>query len=392
MPDASSISISRLLRHPAASAESLESIALLLGAAFFAVGFTVSLIAFWGRSLTIAGPGSLGEYVGIGSAITAVLSFLLGRVLVERRPVPAVVRGTTGWPDPEGARLTWFDVVALALAHAVIVLLGWVGVADLLERSFIDAVVFAFPAAVFAGVAFALTAYVVFLSSANLTPLHLSLLLAAFLVVGALASMLSASDPHWWMSNLSALGMTDDLSALTFNFTLIIAGVLLTIIARYAAASIPARTDAEVRGRRIFLVGLMLVGILLTLVGVFPIDRFLIVHNIVSMGMTVVFGAIVIGLHWLIPAMPRVFILLGYVYLGVMAFLTTLFFVGSYTLTAVELVSAVLIFSWIIVFLRIVSAMRRPGSADTTGGPEAAPSDTVPLRRQAVGGQARRSA
>ena len=223
----------------------------------------------------------------------------------------------------------------------------------------------------------------------------------AFLVVGTLASMLSASDPHWWRRNLSALGMTGDVSALTFNVTLIIAGALVTIIARYAAASIPVTTRAEVRGRRMLLVGMLLVGALLALVGVFPVDRFFILHNTLSTGMAVVFGAIVVALHWLIPAMPRVFILLGYVYLGVIAFLAVLFLVGYYNLTAVELVSAVLIFSWIILFLRNVSAMRRPESADTTrgpeaadttSGPEAAPSDTVPLRRQAVGGQARRSA
>src|SRR4030095_6815612 len=77
-------SISRVLRHPAASAESLESIALLLGAAVFAIGGVVSFVAFWGRDLPISGPGSLGEYVGIGGAATALISFVLGRVLIAR--------------------------------------------------------------------------------------------------------------------------------------------------------------------------------------------------------------------------------------------------------------------------------------------------------------------
>src|SRR4029078_717477 len=103
------------------------------------------------------------------------------------------------------------------LAHAVIVLLGWIGLADLLERSFIGAVVFTFPAAVLSGVAFAVTAYAGFLSSARLTPMLLSLVLAVFLVVGALASMLSSSDPQWWQKNLSALGITNDVSSLAFN-------------------------------------------------------------------------------------------------------------------------------------------------------------------------------
>ena len=59
-----------------------------------------------------------------------------------------------------------------------------------------------------------------------------------------------------------------------------------------------------------------------------------------------------IGLRWLVPAMPRVFVLLGYVFVGVITLLGIFFAVGYYNLTAVELVAGVLIFSWIIVFLR----------------------------------------
>ena len=75
--------------------------------------------------------------------------------------------------------------------------------------------------------------------------------------------------------------------------------------------------------------------------------------------MSVAFAALVIGLPWLVPAMPRVFLVLGFVYLAVIVALALLFFLGIYNLTAVELVSAVLIFSWIILFLRNVHAIAR---------------------------------
>ena len=81
-------------------------------------------------------------------------------------------------------------------------------------------------------------------------------------------------------------------------------------------------------------------------------------HNTVATGMAVVFAAIVIGLRWLVPAMPRVFILLGYAYIGVISVLGVFFAIGYYNLTAVELVAAVLIFSWIIVFLRNAGVLR----------------------------------
>jgi hypothetical protein len=65
--------------------------------------------------------------------------------------------------------------------------------------------------------------------------------------------------------------------------------------------------------------------------------------------------------------MPRVFVLLGYVFVGVILVLAVFFAIGYYNLTAVELVAAVLIFSWIIVFLRNTSAMRPPAVTDETG-------------------------
>src|SRR4029453_11965746 len=142
------------------------------------------------------------------------------------------------------------------------------------------------------------------------------------------------SDPHWWQENLSALGMTDDISALAFNLTLIIDGAIVTIIARYATATLPTATREELRSRTLLRSGLVLIGIFLALVGVFPVDRFFLVHNTVATGMAVVFAALVIGLRWLVRALPRVFILLGYVYIGVIVVLAGFFAGGYYNLTA----------------------------------------------------------
>ena len=372
-----SLSISRMFRRPVENAESTESIALVAGAGVFLLGGLAGTIFFWGRNAPISGPGSLGAFVAIGAGFVSLVAFIAGRLLLRTDATSeAHAQHLTDLRaglhvhnrlDVPGARLHWFDIAALALAHAFIALLAWIGLADLLERSFIGAVVFTLPAAVLAGVALAVTGYVVFLSAVNLTPMLLSLVLAIFLVVGALASMLSSSDPHWWKKNLSALGMTDDVSALAFNVTLIIAGVIVTTIAHYATATIPVSTPAERRGRNRVRIALILIGVCLTCVGIFPVDRFFLIHNTVATGMTVVYGVMVVGIRWFIPAMPRVFILLGYVYIAVIVVLAVFFAVGYYNLTAVELVAAVLIFSWIIVFLRNTSAMRPAEVTDETG-------------------------
>ncbi|MBM7502674.1 DUF998 domain-containing protein [Agromyces aurantiacus] len=354
-------SIIGVLREPTRTIESTEASALIVGAAAFVVATPIGLLMFWGRELPISGPGSLGAAIAIGAAIVAILAFVSGRLVLRRRfgrpPAdPAVeeaaAREAVGPRGVEPPRLHWFDVVALSVAHAVIALLGWVALADVLEQGFIGAPVYPIPGALLFGVALALTAYVCFLSAVRMTPMLLSIVLAVFLVVGVITAMLSSSDPQWWQKNLSALGMTDDLSALAFNLTLIIAGAIVTIVARYATAGLSTATERDRRGRDVVRYGLVAIGILLACVGVFPVDEFFALHNTVATGMAVVYAVIVIGLPRFLPSMPRVFVILGWVYVGVIALLGVFFAVGYYNLTAVELVAGLLIFSWIILFLR----------------------------------------
>jgi hypothetical membrane protein len=197
----------------------------------------------------------------------------------------------------------------------------------------------------------------------------LSLVLAVFLVVGALASMLSSSDPQWWQKNLSALGITDDVSSLAFNLTLIIAGAIVTIIARYGTAGLPTSTPLDLRHRNLVRVALALIGVLLACVGIFPVSEFFLLHNTVATGMAVVYAVIVFALPRWVPSMPKVFVILGYVYVAVTVLLGVFFATGYYNLTAVELVAGVLIFSWIILFLRNAGVIR---PTETAADPRAA--------------------
>ena len=359
-----SSSIARILRHPIGSAESRESTALLIGGGAFVVGAITGIIFFWGREVPISGRGSIGDFVAIGGAIITIAAFLFGCAV--RRARPRDDRAEAG----SRPRLHWFDVAALTLAHAIIALLGWAGLASLLSESFIGATVYAASAALLAGVTMAVSAYMSYLSAVNLTPMLLSLVLALFLAVGALASMLSATDPLWWQKNLSTLGISDDISALAFNLTLIIAGVMVTTIAHYATAFLPHSTPPEARGRALVRIALVLIGVLLACVGIFPVDEFLEAHNTAATGMAIVYVAMVLSLRWLLPSMPRIFILLGYVYVGVIVVLAIFFITGYYNLTAVELVAAVLIFSWVILFLRNTGAVETAvdRSALTTAG------------------------
>jgi hypothetical membrane protein len=325
-----------------APARRLESLALGLGAVAFVVVALVALPVFRLDSAPISGPGSVGQYAAIASAVTAFLAFLAGRVVVRR--------GDARRFTPTDA----FDAAALAIAHGLIALLTWTLVATILEESFLDAVVFAVPVLLLAGAAAAIAAYAAFLSATRMDLELLATVLAVFLVEGILASMLTASDPHWWQENLSALGMTDDLSALAFNLTLIVGGFIVTTLARYATAGIPA---ARAHGIVAVRTCLILIGVFLACVGIFPVDEFFAIHNSVACGMAVAFGVLVIGLGWWMLGMSRAFLALGYVFLAVVVALGISFAVGYYTLTAVELIAGILVFSWIILFLRSAAAL-----------------------------------
>ncbi|MEF3402138.1 DUF998 domain-containing protein [Agromyces sp. CCNWLW203] len=365
-------SLAEVFRHPSRSAEAKESSALLVGAAAFVIGALVGLFVFWDQDVPIAGRGSIGIFAAVGGAVAAIAAFVFGCAVRRSR-----ARTAPGYRQ----RLHWFDVAALALALGVIALLAWTGLASLLSQSFVGALVYGFPAAVLGGVALALSAYMAYLSAVNLTPMLLSLVLAMFLAVGALASMLSATDPLWWQKNLSTLGISDDISALAFNLTLIIAGVMVTTIAHYATAFLPADSAAERRGRNLVRLGLVVIGILLACVGIFPVDEYLGVHNLSATGMAIVYVAMVLSLPALLPTMPKVFVVLGFVYVGVIVVLAAFFVSGYYNLTAVELIVAVLVFSWVILFLRNTGAVeqsaddRRPSAE---GGPVVTKTEAVP--------------
>ncbi|HEY2555811.1 MAG TPA: hypothetical protein VGI08_01795, partial [Diaminobutyricibacter sp.] len=234
-------SVGRVFRNPAESTQTLESAALVVGAAIFVVAAIIAFFSFGGNDLPISGPGSLGQFVAITGGITAFVVFVFARIVLRTRRSRLSARDNAEY-DSAGVRLRWFDVGALALAHGVIAILAWTGLAALMGVSFKGAVVFSFSAVILAGVAVALTAYVVFLSSVHLSAMLLSLVLAAFIASGAITSMMSATDPLWWQKNLSTLGMGNDISSLTFNLTLIIAGIMVTTIAHYATAPLPATT------------------------------------------------------------------------------------------------------------------------------------------------------
>jgi hypothetical membrane protein len=148
--------------------------------------------------------------------------------------------------------------------------------------------------------------------------------------------------------------MTDDLSARTFNLTVVVAGVLVTTLARAATSGVHTSHPSGVARVRLCLV---LIGVFLALIGIFHVDDFFAIHTGFASGMVVVYGVLVLALRRWMPGMPRAFYALGLVFIAVVLVVAVMFMLGTYTLTAVELIGGVLIFAWLILFIRNAAAL-----------------------------------
>ena len=338
-----------LKNHGAVTAESR---ALVIGSAGFLILGGVAFLLVGREPVALAGRGSVGDIAAIGTAVLGAAAVVIGSL---QRQGPESAQ-----PPAGGRTRNSIDTGALALAHAFVFLLGWLALFSIFQQAFVGAVLYPLAAAVLVGVAAAISSYIAYLSAVSMNAYRLAALLAVFLVMGVLTSMLTAENPQWWQENLSALGMSSDVSGVAFNVTLIIAGVVVTTLAGYATKTLASTADTASSRRRVRKLegGIILIGILLACVGLFPVDEQFWLHTGAASGMVVVFGTLIVRLRSLVPAIPATFNALGMVFLAVIAFAVVMYFpVGYYNLTAVELIAASLVFAWLIVLIRNLAAV-----------------------------------
>ncbi|GAA1596176.1 hypothetical protein [Leucobacter chromiireducens] len=317
------------------------------------VALVTGLIAFhgpvplWGA----VSPGSVGLVLAAcAAAVTSVVEHL-------RSPIPPV----PGWRPAAVRAQAIVNALAIALVHAGIAILLVGLTTSVLMRGFMGLQVDAFTSIMITVLLSAAAGYAGTLSGGDLTTARLSTLFAVFMTGGVLVAMLSTSDAEWWRLHFSELGVGESLSSIVFNSTLIVGGLLMASLGSliagsltvWAAAAPPSRT----RNVRLVQWAFLGVGVGLAGVGLVPVNVSLLVHNTFATGMAVVFGALLIGLRWILDGFSRVFLLFSDVVLIGIAFSALLFWpLGYYNLAAFELVAAGIIFAWLIIFLRHLDA------------------------------------
>jgi hypothetical protein len=344
------LGIGAALSRSAREMRTRESVAQLMAMGGGAITFVVGPFVFQKTGTPLSGLISI-------ATVTSILLAVLGGAAFSTSYV-RVVRGTSRW---ERRPVVWRvrDAAALTIAAAAMAAMAALAAFTVFQRMFQGLLLGRISATLMSATTVAAGCYLL----ANLAQQMSSsgssgvaVLLGAFLGAGVVASTLSAGDPGWWQSNFSALGLSTESSASTFNFTVITAGVVLTTLGDYLADDLrrwPGVTRRSVRTIRVLLI---LIGLALIGLGTIPVDHSRLVHDINAVSVIVGFGGLILATPFLLRGLPRPFLMstaaLGALILGIVALWRPF---RVYNFTAVELLSVLVIFAWLVVFTRTVA-------------------------------------
>jgi hypothetical protein len=251
--------------------------------------------------------------------------------------------------------------LALTIAAASIMAMAALAAYTLFQRMFQGLLLGRIAATLMTAVTVAAGCYLLTVIAQGMSSSGVAVLLVSFLVAGVVASTLSADNPGWWQSNFSALGISTSSSASAFNFTVVIAGIVLTTLADYLSADLGRWPNI---GRRTVLavrIVLTVIGLTLIGLGVIPVNLSRLVHDIFAVTAIVGFGLLILAAPVLLRTLPPTFIVTTWVFGGLMLVIVLLWRVGrAYNFTAVELLSVLIIFAWLALFARTVASGPTP--------------------------------
>lgn len=366
------------VRLRATGATRAESAHVAIGVAGALAGLVVGLLALRGTA-PLSGSGSIGQVaaltvLGCGTTTSA---FVLATSTMRSLP----------W---FGSRPRWrrvVDVAGLSLIHGLLGLFLTGALFAVFQQAFQGVALDRFAGTFWVAAAGAAAAYVTSASVSALSGRSLATLLAAFLTVGVLASALSAPDPYWWERYFSELGEGRGVSSTTFNLTLLLTGIALLTVVEFIAhdldrwARATGESGAVVTTVRVLLT---LVGVLIALVALVSRTVSVFWHDVVAQLLVVVFGLALLVLPVLLRRLPGTLTWFTAAAFALLVTVIVLFAgLGYLNMTAFEMGAAVIVYVWLLLLIRTVSAAAEELPEVTTGpgtrpaGP-AGPRDEVP--------------
>jgi hypothetical membrane protein len=352
-----------------------ESRAIVAAWACFGAGIAFGLIALAGPPRPIAGEGSVAmAAAGIAAIITAA-AFAVSTGIhrrAETAPMP-----------PWQTAVAHASTVAITLAFAAVAFLGVLTGGEILALGLQGLEAPAIGGALLTGVASAAGGWLAFQAGIELRTRDLATLLFVFLTIGTVFAMITAADPRWWERHFSDLG-----TGWAFNVTIIVAGLLVATIGAYIGRDLHRWLgDAALRRIAVVVALFAATGLALAGVGIFPVHRAQLLHDIAAFGALGLFVLSAIVVTVVMPGPPRALLLttVGTAIALVVALLLWRPF-DVYGAAALEAIAVGILFVWLTTLVRTLAALvpqeslpsqslsplRRPGGrADSTSVPPA---------------------
>jgi hypothetical protein len=334
----------------ASTRESFSLAAALIG---FVVGTFVGTVTLPRPTAPIFGQGSVADIAAVTGAVLSAVVFGVAMVLSQAR------RGVH-WRLRLRLVRRVIDGTGLTLLHAAISLLAVAGAFWVFGQAFQRLELDPAAGSICVGMAGAVVCYLAGSSATSMRTSYLSVLIAIYLAMGAMSSALNASNPVWWQTHFSSLGAAGDFSGVTFNFTLVLTGVVLTTLADYLTHDLSLWAEAHAvpeRRVQVVRVGFVLLGIMLALVGLVPVNVNFTAHNTIAYGLVGVFAGLLVAIPLLFPQLSQAFNL-ATIFIAVLLLINVVLhmLVGYLNVTAFEMIGVSTMFVWLVLLIRTINA------------------------------------
>jgi hypothetical protein len=303
----------------------------------FVVGALAGTLVLWGNPRPVAGDGSV-----------------ISSQLHRRGEHTAMPR----WQ----VVVSSLSAVALTIAFAGVTALGVLLTTEVLGAGLQGLELSAVGGGLVTGVASAVGGRLTFEAGIGLRTADLANLLFGYLIIGTLFAMITAADPRWWERNFSQLGI--GAGAWAFNGTLVVAGILIATVGSYIGRDLHRISGDAALGRIAWVVALWAAaGVALAAVGLFPLERIILVHNVAAFSTLALFVAAGILTTTVLPGPPRALLLTtAGVALLIIVAVVLAFGLRLFSVTALEAIVIGLALLWLTTLVRVLAVLTPAGT------------------------------
>ncbi|MEI5993615.1 DUF998 domain-containing protein [Candidatus Enterococcus mansonii] len=299
--------------------------------------------------IALVGPYSIANFVLSLGTLSGVISFLIFFVKGKRNQI------TTKSND-----IYWRNFPAILLSFIVILLFSLLVFFKVIDLVFTGATFDRYTATLLFFIFVGAVNYFMIYSALSITPSKLTRLLIFVIIGGVLLAMITNRDYQWWQFNFSFLGTIEAKNSWQFNVTLMFSALLMVALIDSLFVELQKTIP---HSKRLLILRILLTVTALDLgaVGLFPYTEtgpFQGVHNQVAGYLVYLIVVLIVGIKWLLPHVTKEFLSISYMIAAVLVVVVVLFQWTSYlSLTAFELLSFMLAFSWIILLLQNLQKM-----------------------------------